>query len=434
MRKKKSVQISGAGVHTYNGNTIELHFQLLKKKKGTLKFGFSGGLESAIVTLDFKREQLVLNTSDWTTPQPEGKVFFTLERKNSHVLSIEKTEGCGNLIKTANIRVVLDGKELLDVKNINVLPELGVSVGISGTQMLLKRFVHRGMPTEIPEFLHVGGWQVLNKPSIDDNLDSICRGISLAAEKGVQLLLTPETSLTGLFPRHRVTQQAPPVIAAERKLQRFIKSIKNAPYVVVGLPLWEPIANHRRKKTRYNVSRVYDPDGAVVLTGSKIHSCETEFWHGYQINEFDVFGAPVCMHVCHDGRYPETWTLPVMFGSRLILHPSNGGTVSGSIDAFEESSRRTTSTSHAFYLRVNGGGGSCLISPDKYNNVLAVSEECRRNVSTFPMIGPPQECLFDTKIRLHDAFGYWPTRSFRASEEAASAYVALYRAKGGKRI
>ena len=41
------------------------------------------------------------------------------------------------------------------------------------------------------------------------------------------------------------------------------------------------------------------------------------------------------MHICHDGRYPEPWTLPVIFGARLILHPSNGGHVSGSIDAFE---------------------------------------------------------------------------------------------------
>jgi len=66
--------------------------------------------------------------------------------------------------------------------------------------------------------------------------------------------------------------------------------------------------------------------------------------------------------------------------------------------------------------------------------VLAVSKECQRTSPSFPMVGPPVDCLFDKKIRLHDAFGYWPVRSFRASESIAKAYVELYRAKGGTRI
>ena len=141
---------------------------------------------------------------------------------------------------------------------------------------------------------------------------------------------------------------------------------------------------------------------------------------------------PVSMHICHDGRYPETWTLPVMFGARVVIHPSNGGQVGGSVDVFEKGSGRITSTSHAFYVRVNGGGGSCIVGPQKYDNVLSVSAECRRDVGTFPMVGPPQECLLDATVRVWDAFGYWPVRSFRASEEIAAAQVALYRAMGGK--
>ena len=372
--------------------------------------------------------------SDWTTPQPQKKAKFKLNHKKTHTLRIEKTEGSGNWVKMANIRVMLNDQLILSVDNINVLPELGVTIKAHQTQIQLKRFVHRGIPTGIPEYLHVGGWQMLNQPSITDNLASLCEGLTQAAEKGVQLLLTPETSLTGLFPTDRVTQNPKPIQEAEKKLRKFIRNLKNAPYVVVGLPLWCEMPDHRRKKTRYNVSRVYDPDGEILLTGPKIHSCETEFWHGHHLNEFDVYGAPVSMHVCHDGRYPETWTLPVMFGARLMLHPSNGGTIGGSIDGFESSINRTTATSHAFYLRVNGGGGSCLVGPDKFNNILAVSDECKRSSPSFPMVGPPVACLFDQKIRLHDAFGYWPVRSFRASEATAEAYAALYQARGGTRI
>ena len=135
------------------------------------------------------------------------------------------------------------------------------------------------------------------------------------------------------------------------------------------------------------------------------------------------------MHICHDGRYPETWTLPVMFGARLVLHPSNGGTITGSVDAFEKGAGRSTSTSHAFYVN----GGSYIAGPQKYHNVLDVSAECRRENAAFPTIGPPTECLIESRIRIHDAYGYWPVRSFRVSEQVAAAQLALYRASGGQR-
>ncbi len=432
--EKDAATLNGPGVHTRNGDAIEVHFQMLEGEKGRLRFGFSGGMESAVVTLDFKEEQAVLRTSDWTCPQPAGRSAFRLTQHSYHALRIEKTEGKGSLVKFANIRVVFDGEVLLEVEDVNVLPEMGVTLGVSDTRVLIRQFVHRGVPSEVPEYLHVGGWQVLNRADIEGNLASLRQGLRAAAEKGVQLLVTPETSLTGLFPTDRVTQEPEPVAVAEEKLREFIKDLKDAPYVVVGLPVWEDVPGHRRQQTRYNVSRVYDPDGAVVDTYPKIHSCETEFCHGYRLQEFDVYGVPVCMHICHDGRYPEVWTLPVMFGSRLILHPCNGGTVSGSIDAFERGASRSTSTSHAFRLCISGGGGSYIAGPQKFDNVIAVSAECRRDVRTFPMVGPPHECLVDAKVRIWDAFGYWPVRSFRTSEEVASAQVGLYRALGGRRV
>ena len=214
----------------------------------------------------------------------------------------------------------------------------------------------------------------------------------------------------------------------------FLAALPDAPFLVAGLPEWEQVPGHRRRTTRYNASRVYDPDGHIAGSYAKIHSCETEFWHGYRLQEFEVDGAPICMHICHDGRYPDVWTLPVMFGARLILHPSNGGTVGGSVDAFEKQANRSTQTSHAFYVHVNGGGGSFIAGPQKYDNVLAVSAECRRDVDTFPAVGKPRECLLETRLRLHDAFGYWPVRSFRVSEEAAEAYTGLYSALGGGRL
>jgi len=123
-----------------------------------------------------------------------------------------------------------------------------------------------------------------------------------------------------------------------------------------------------------------------------------------------------------------------MFGARVVVHPANGGKISGSIDAFEARAKsQVTPTAHAFYLHVNGGGGSFISSPQKYDNILAVSEECKRTSKSFPMVGDPQECFVEAKVNVEEAYGYWPVRSFHASEEIASAYNNLYRSMGGKR-
>ena len=429
--KGKNVDVVGPGVHTRNNDSIELRFAVKNRRQGSITFGFASFSEYVRVKLDLKTGKAALYSSDCTRRQLLAANSFVLPRQNSHLLVLEKNEGPGDLVKNADVNVHLNGKTLFCAQDINVAPELGVGVGIDSACVLLQRFTHRGRPTGIPEYFNVGAWQIINNPSIEANLQSIFRGLRIAAERGVQLLVTPETSLTGLFPHHRVTHDPAPIAAAEKKLTRFIRQLKNAPYLVAGLPVWLAVDGHRNRKTRYNASRVYDPDGRIIATCPKIHVCEDHFWHGYRLHEFEVDGVPISMHICHDARYPDVWTLPVMFGSRLVLHPCNGGQVTGSIEAAEQSLSAATSTSHAFYVRSNGGGGSGITGPHKGNSIVAISDECRRDSPSFPMVGRPRECLAAGRIRIHDAFGYWPVRSFRASEQVARAYVELYRAYGG---
>ena len=78
-------------------------------------------------------------------------------------------------------------------------------------------------------------------------------------------------------------------------------------------------------------------------------------------------------------------------------------------------------------------GGSYIAGPQKHDNLITVSRECRRDSKSFPQVGLVEECLLNAKIRIADAFGYWPVRSFRASEQIASSYLDLYKAMGGLR-
>ena len=430
----QTLDVSGPGVHTRNGNSIELRFNILGSGTGRLEFGFDADEhEYARVELDLAEATVSLATSDWTVPQPVASAPFSVSGHESHSVVIEKQEGGGNLVKSADVRVYIDGERVLVADHLDLLPEMGVRVRVTGAEVLIEEFTHRGAPSGIPEYLHLGGWQVLNAESIEANLDSICRGLVQAADAGVQLLVTPETSITGLFPRSPVTTDRASVAEAEGRLRRFIRDLKDAPYLVAGLPVWDSVPGHALESTRYNVCRVYDPDGETASSHAKVHSAEDDFWHGYRLNEFDVYGVPATLHVCHDRRYPEVWTLPVMFGARLVLHPSNAGDVQGSVDAFEARAKGDSDTSHAFHLNVDGGGGGYIVGPQRDDNLIAVSPECRRDNDAFPMVGRPREGLFHARIRVHDAFGYWPARSFRASEAIAEAYLSLYRSLGGGR-
>ncbi|MBT3193977.1 MAG: carbon-nitrogen hydrolase family protein [Verrucomicrobia bacterium] len=425
-------QYEVASIHSQNGDSIEVQFSQIKPTAGTLSLGFQGGMEHAIVTVDFGNQDVRFRTSDWTRPQPGVISHLSMSETKQNTLILRKTIGDGDLVKMSNIDVEFNGTLIAEERNLHLLPEMGVFLKYH--KVTIDKVLHKGIPRKAPKHLHIAGWQMLNSDSIDSNVESIRRGVTLASRHKVQLLVTPETSLTGLFPSAKVTHNKKEIAEAEKKIRRCLCQTKDAPYLVVGLPVWKKEPDHRKALTRFNVSRVYNPNGDIISTHAKIHSCETEFWHGYQLQEFDVYGVPICMHICHDGRYPEVWSLPVMFGARVIVNPSNGGNISGSIDSFEARAKSTvTPTAHAFYLHVNGGGGSFISGPQKGNNLLAVSEECKRTSGSSPMVGDPQECLIEASISVEEAYGYWPVRSFRASEEVASAYCNLYRAMGGKR-
>ena len=328
--------------------------------------------------------------------------------------------------------VYLNGNRIFTIEDMDLLPEMGVRVQASGVIVHLEEFVHRGRPSTVPEYLHLGGYQVLNVDSIEQNLESICRGLQLAAEAGVELLVTPETSLTGLYPTSPRTREPGPIKATEDKLRQFMRDLPGAPFVIVGLPVWEAVAEHGLDQTRYVGSRLYDPDGEIVYTARKVHSAEQEMWHGFRLNEFDILGVPVSLHICHDRRYPELQTLPVMFGCRLVLHPACGGDVQGTVSGFEEKARESTFDTHAFYMNLNAGGGSYVAGPQTKGNLIVASSECRPDNPNAPMVGKPAETFIHSNIRIHDAFGYWPMRSLRTSESVARSFVDLYRQLGGR--
>ena len=289
---EEAVSVGAEDVHTWNGDAIELTFRPEGDSRGELEFGYSGGAERALAVVDFVASTLALWTSDWRLRQPVATVKIDIDPDRDHVLRLRKTDGGGNLISMSDLELFWDGRRVIHEPNQDVLPEMGVRLAVRNQAILARRFVLYGKQPAVPEYLHVGGYQVLNEPSIEQNLEAICRGARRASELGIQLLLTPETSLTGLFAEHEVTQNPEPVREAEDKLRKFLAELPDAPFLVVGLPVWHRDPEHPDRVVRYNVSRVYDPDGEILTDCPKVHSCEVDFWHGQSLNDSKFTACP----------------------------------------------------------------------------------------------------------------------------------------------
>ena len=118
--------------HTVNGDSIETRFRRMGAKRGKVCFGFDGGFERALITIDFAKRRLSMQTTDWSRPQPVQSVSFypRYDRNRSHRLRIRKTEGEGGLIKMADLEVYFDGELILAERNLNLLPEMGVRLAV----------------------------------------------------------------------------------------------------------------------------------------------------------------------------------------------------------------------------------------------------------------------------------------------------------------
>ncbi len=142
--------------------------------------------------------------------------------------------------------------------------------------------------------------------------------IRRAAEKGAELVLLPELSLSGYsckpFMRGlgmTLKSKWPGVVMAAAR--------RHGVFVAFGLPL--------RSGGRLYISHVLaGPDGLVghyekVHLAGRIHGEVTVFTPGRRFRVFQVAGARVGINICADGRHPGSSLCLAHLGAELILHP-----------------------------------------------------------------------------------------------------------------
>lgn len=417
-------------------DTFELQLQREAPRAGVLRFGFAG-FEYITLELDLTRGELEVHTHEYHKLQPRYKGRCRTDFSNIKLLR-EKDHLPGLPYEGSAIRLLLDDELAASVGEIDFLPECIATIGLKGpAEITLQSVSFYGSTRPRPEYIHVGAWQSA-KETTAENVNALLEGARRAAEVGVELLLTPETSLTGLRPEDPELSN-PELIQSElRRFQESYAGISNAPYTLIGYPEWIPgeeVEGATLDQVKVNTHRFVRPDGSLGPRMMKVHSCETGMWHGRHYNLQRVKGVEIAVGICHDIRYPDVWSTGVMGGARLCFHPSANGIPNGKssgrkIAAVLEACRQLNRGLDAWWVGAGTVGPSVIISPHskaaKYSEtIVATPPDLSSESTTDPDFCPMNDVLAHARIRLWDATGSFPMRVLRGGRRQFEAWSRL---------
>jgi len=153
---------------------------------------------------------------------------------------------------------------------------------------------------------------------IEENVAKTLDYVRRARAEGSDVVLFPETSLTGYDFEYVESLPARRVLDALRAVARCAADCSI--YAIVGSLL-------KRGGDRFlNLAHVINPAGEVFYEYAKAHMAGPREQHdcrpGNKLALFAVNGALCTLVICRDGRHPELYRVPAMAGARVLFHPS----------------------------------------------------------------------------------------------------------------
>lgn len=402
------------------GDKIDIYFDNFSKDSGIFICGFLVGFEYITLVVNCSKKSIEVFTHEFHKKQPRFSITFTTKKIRSITLVRNKDVLPDLPYEGSKINILINNSNSGEVRNIDFLPECLFMFGLKTKgRIAISGLEISGTRRPRPEYLEVGIWQQSVKKTISENVYGLIEGVKKAASENVQILVTPETSLTGL----RISDELNDRNLIQSELLRFqkaISKIKNAPYTLIGYPDWIPgklVEGSVINRVKINCHRFVRPDGTLGPMMAKVHSCEEGFWHGRNYNLQRVCGTEIAVGICHDGHYQDVWATGVMAGARLCLHPSAGGNLKGKIPEIINGMRNLGTSLDSFWVRVNAGGGSAIVYPCKNRKqpetILAIPDDLTKKNPTYPEYSYMGDMFAKAKIRLWDATGCYPLRTLR---------------------
>jgi predicted amidohydrolase len=413
------------------GDSVKFQLKHGAPKKGIFVFGFLGGFEFITVKLNLAMGDLRIETHEFHKRQPrfEGRVKVPASR----IEMIRNRDRLPGLpYSGSSLRLRFDGRTVAFLRQIDFLPECCFMMGLQGPgEISLASFSIEGPPRPRPEYVHVGVWQQSEKSTTVENVNGLIQGVRKAACAGVQVLVTPETSLTGCRPDDPELNDRDLIQSELHRFQEVVSRIRGAPYTLIGYPEWvsgSKVEGATLPWVKLNCHRFVRPDGTLGPFMAKVHSCENGLWHGRKYNLQRVCGVEVAVGICHDARYPDVWSTGVMGGARLCIHASGAAGPRGTVAEFLNSIRKAGGDLDAYWVCVNSGGGSAIVYPCRNRKfpetILAAPPDLMKRAAQ-TRYQPMDQVLAHARIRLWDACGAFPMRTLRAGRRAYKIWSSL---------
>lgn len=164
--------------------------------------------------------------------------------------------------------------------------------------------------------LFVGAAQIAVSASLPDNLARILDAMRQGARQGLEVLVFPETALTGYSPNighGREPDEWPTIEDGLAAVSRLAGEL--GLWVIIGSEAWDGGGWRNRMYA-------YSDAGELVATYDKVHLTRLDVRYyepGSRHTTFDLKGIRAGLQICYDVRFPEGYRDLLSQGVQVIL-------------------------------------------------------------------------------------------------------------------
>ncbi len=209
--------------------------------------------------------------------------------------------------------------------------------------------------------------QIFVTDDVQKNLEKYLSFIHKADSQSVDILIFPETSLSGYGPIHYKDKPMPPREVLEDILRKVCDTARETGiWVIVGTSTY-------REDGIYNDIHLIDNKGEIRATYAKAQLTggdATFYQPGKEIATYQAGGMKFGLEICYDIRFPEPWRLQALDGAQIIFHASQAcGNSSWKIPVWEGHLRSRAAENGIWIVSCNAAGPiqmgkSYIIDPD----------------------------------------------------------------------
>ncbi|MEO6062630.1 MAG: carbon-nitrogen hydrolase family protein [Thermoflexales bacterium] len=153
--------------------------------------------------------------------------------------------------------------------------------------------------------------------SLEFNLQRTLHFIKSAAASGSQVVLFPESNLTGYY--------FPVAVELDQKL--VLDALRQTCAAASENDIWVIAGTIQKTQDRFlNLAHVINRRGEITHEYAKVHMAgrdEKKYCRGGdKLSLFEIDGVLCTLVICRDGRHPELYRIPAMAGAQVLFHPS----------------------------------------------------------------------------------------------------------------